>query len=129
MSNLYKSSSIANTSVESRIIDSNERVMSRLEAIKEAMLQDTQPAVLIEDEDGFVEGIDATKVEELVNEEELIDNARNKAVDIINDAHLQSKKIIEEARTEAEKIKEQAHIEGYEEGSKQAYMELDKHIV
>lgn len=128
MSNLYKSSSIANTSVESRVIDSNERVMSRLEAIKEAMLQDTQPAGLVEDEDGFVEGIDATKVEELVSEEELIDNARNKAVDIINDAHLQSKKIIEEARAEAEKIKEQAHIEGYEEGSKQAIIELDKHI-
>ena len=35
MSNLYKGSRIVNTSsVEHRIIDSNERILSRLEAIK-----------------------------------------------------------------------------------------------
>ena len=130
MSNLYKGSRIVNTSsVEHRIIDSNERILSRLDAIRnEEVPVNDNMAVLRQDKpnEEVDEDNDKLEFDDLTTEEDILNNAHNKAIDLINEAQLKAQKLVKDARDEAVAIKEEAKHDGYLEGENKAKEEYKK---
>ncbi len=154
MSNLYKSNFIKEKNEEKRIIDSNEEIHNKILKIRTEIenakfdskkKKNSRPT-------GFVEGIDATEVEILLDDQdEILDEERSNVVhmneeDILESkaqAKLEADKIIELANEEYENIIESAKIEaqnnakiayenavheGYEEGKIKAKNEYDSLI-
>lgn len=128
MSNLYKGTRIINTSSSARVIDYNEKVMERLEAIKEQMMNANV------DTEGFVSGLQAPVVEVLVEDENEQDEAldmteevaREKVSELIHSAKTEADNIINTAQIKAAEIREQAKKEGYEEGWNEANKKLEE---
>ena len=122
MSNLIKYNSFVIREQEKLIIDSNRMVDEILE--QQRLMNKTSETAKVADEDGFVCGLDAATVEQLVSD----DNAEENAfvpVDL-TEIHKQEEEILSQAREEAEDIREQAKAQGYEEGFNQAQLEADK---
>ena len=121
MSNLLKR--VYTVNKDERVIDYNDLIKKKLEAIMESK----HAAV---DTDGFVSGLNADVVEELISDdssEELIqdsgadsdqsaaalENANAEAARIIEDARLQAEQIVSEANRNADTAFEEAKQNGY----------------
>lgn len=134
MSNLLKRGSAI--SKEERIIDYNELIKTKLQNIMDA--NDKQKA----DPDGFVNGLTAEVVEELISDseedagqvsdpaqnQEILQNAREEAGKIIEEANRQAESIINDANEQVEESFNQARQQGYQDGLSQADQELQTHI-
>ncbi len=148
MSNLYKGSFFYNPNGETkaRLIDSNEAVSAKIVEIKKSMKQSSMNAKN-PDNDGFIVGIDAKDVEELISDEEasmaeneglrlsadieyMLNNADMQAKSIVDKARYDAAMIIADAKKQAEELKMQAVSEaesiGYEEGKNKAITEVEQ---
>lgn len=119
MSNLLKFNSIIVNEHDKMIIDSNKMVEEILNTKKRnfAVVADTP------DDDGFVCGLNAATVEQLVSDETENDNEQS---EIIEKTSAEADRIIDEARKEAEHIREAARKEGYESGYAEGTADADK---
>ena len=138
--NLFKASSVIKGS-EKRVIDSNDIVSERIRFLSEIL--ESQASSEADDDfvDGFVEGLDAIQVEQLlednpdgetpelvrevpqVNAQQIIDEANAEAEAIIANAQTQAEDIINSAVSEAENIKSNAYNEGSNSGYEAGYQE------
>lgn len=126
---------------DKRIIDSNDLIASRLEKLNEILKVNprTQESV-----DGFVQGIQAEDVSGLLSEgeevtvfkaeatnpENVLQQAKDKASELISDAKKQADTIVTEAMEQAElsekNIMEEARMNGYREGINRATKEINE---
>lgn len=138
MSNLLKRGTTINK--DERVIDYNELIKNKLQS----MMSDQSGRI---DADGFVNGLNADVVEELISdsdgemsatEDAVMDDAvaREKAQAIIRDANEQAQQIIAEANNEANNVLENANSEagriadearnrGYQEGMQSAQEQIN----
>lgn len=137
MSNLLKKGyTITKTD---RVIDYNELIKAKLQTIMESDQRESA------DPDGFVRGLSAEVVEELVsdddaaselaaNEASKIDSeaiskriamAEEEAENIINAASIRADQIVEEAKQKIKNAEEQAREHGYQEGLDKAVNEFE----
>lgn len=138
MSNLLKRGTTINK--DERVIDYNELIKNKLQS----MMSDQSGRI---DADGFVNGLNADVVEELISdsdgemsatEDAVVDDAvaREKAQAIIRDANEQAQQIIAEANNEANNVLENANSEagriadearnrGYQEGMQSAQEQIN----
>lgn len=136
---LYKANSIVLKGEDKRVIDSNHIVSERLRMLSEIL--ESQPFDDYSEEfaDGFVEGLDASEVEQLLDEngypaeeeyvrelpqvdtQQIIDEANEQAELIIADANARAREIIDAATAEGENIKANAAAEGREQGYSEGY--------
>ncbi len=141
MSNLLKSHTVKCDESDKRVLDFNELISEKIVEIKASIEKE---AIINNENTGFVEGIDAQKVELLLNEqtdettatqessvdEETLEQMNEKADSIITNANNQADSIIDNARIEAENIKNNAFEEGrklgYEEGIKEGRTLIDE---
>lgn len=118
MSNLVKCSNIIIKDDDKLVIDSNKMVDAILAQQKKGFGQRAEQ----EDADGFICGLDAATVEQLVKDPE----QETDCPDAVAEAEASAALIVEEARKEAEDIREQARKNGYDEGCRQAETDNDK---
>ena len=126
---------------EKRIIDTNDLVASRLEMLSEILKQNQQSQ---EPVDGFVQGLNAEDVSKLIgngeeeaivikpeaaNPDNVLQQAKDKASELISDAKKQADTIVAEALEQAElskkNIMEEARMNGYREGINRANKEIE----
>lgn len=126
---------------EKRIIDTNDLVASRLEMLSEILKQNQQSQ---ESVDGFVQGLNAEDVSKLIgngeeeatvikpeaaNPDNVLQQAKDKASELISDAKKQADTIVAEALEQAElskkNIMEEARMNGYREGINRANKEIE----
>ena len=135
MSNLLKKSSIINN--DERVIDYNELIRKKMQTIMESRNNEM-------DADGFISGLHADIVEELISDDNTADartddssegehqaaasreNINAEAEKIIEDARLQAEQIIADANKNAAAAFEEAKQNGYYEGNAAAQEEADK---
>lgn len=135
MSNLLKKSSIINN--DERVIDYNELIRKKMQTIMEYRNNEM-------DADGFISGLHADIVEELISDDNTADartddssegehqaaasleNINAEAEKIIEDARLQAEQIIADANKNAAAAFEEAKQNGYYEGNAAAQEEADK---
>lgn len=116
---------------DERVIDYNDVIRKKIQDIMEAK----HPAV---DADGFVSGLNADIVEELISDDDTADaamgeqqaaasleNANAEAERIIEEARLQAEQIIADANKNADAAFEEAKQNGYYEGNAKAQEEID----
>ncbi len=139
LSNLLKSAYVKENDSENRIIDSNEIVAERLRVLAEKMEQqfETDEEAF---EEGFVEGLDADQVEELMADREnsaeqpgmqaKIDEAKaellrlqEQADQVVESAKAQADALIADAKEQARQIEADARNSGHEEGYQTGYQE------
>ena len=102
MSNLLKRSSVINK--DERVIDYNDLIKKKIQAIMESKHNEM-------DADGFINGLHADVVEELISDDDtadaLTDDAamgEQQAAASLENANAEAERIIEEARLQAEQI-------------------------
>lgn len=135
MSNLLKKDTIINN--DERVIDYNELIRKKMQSIMESRNNEM-------DADGFISGLHADIVEELISDDNTADartddssegehqaaasleNINAEAEKIIEDARLQAEQIIEDANKNAAAAFEEAKQNGYYEGNAAAQEEADK---
>ncbi len=111
------------------IIDSNQKVLDRINGIKKNVGVTNEITPNPPDEDGFVRGLSAKVVEELTDPDETAATEE--------DLSIQTQEILDNARREGEEIVAQAHREaedfinimknnGYEQGLKDGAAEIEK---
>ena len=145
MSNLYKGSYYYSGETKARVIDSNEAVSAKIVEIKKSMKQNGY-SEKNKDKDGFIVGIDAKEVQELISEEEaesaenegmrisadieyMLNNADMQAKGIVDKARYDAAMILTDAKKEADELKRRAQEEGafsgYEEGLNKGKGEIE----
>ena len=128
MSNLLKYNSIVIKDSNNYIIDSNQKVIDKINSIKKNIIATNVMNPNPPDADGFVSGLSAQVVEELT------DSDANAATQ--EDLTLQTQEILDNARREGEEIVAQAHREaeqfievmkneGYDQGLKAGAEEVE----
>lgn len=128
MSNLLKYNSIVMKDSNNYIIDSNQKVIDKINSIKKNIIATNVMNPNPPDADGFVSGLSAQVVEELTDSDE---NAATQ-----EDLTLQTQEILDNARREGEEIVAQAHREaeqftevmknaGYDQGLKAGAEEVE----
>ena len=113
MSNLLKFNSVVIHNNDKMVIDSNRMVDEIIEHRR--MISAQNGGAPIADEDGFVCGLDAAMVEQLVSEEEQAVTAEPYVPDF-EKLREQEEEILRLAREDAEVIREEAQKEGFEQG-------------
>lgn len=134
MSNLLKRSSVINK--DERVIDYNDLIKKKIQAIMESKHNEM-------DADGFINGLHADVVEELISDDGTADaltddaamgeqqaaasleNANAEAERIIEEARLQAEQIIADANKNADAAFEEAKQNGYYEGNEKAQEEMN----
>lgn len=134
MSNLLKRSSVINK--DERVIDYNDLIKKKIQAIMESKHNEM-------DADGFINGLHADVVEELISDDDTADaltgdaamgeqqaaasleNANAEAERIIEEARLQAEQIIADANKNADAAFEEAKQNGYYEGNEKAQEEMN----
>ena len=134
MSNLLKRSSVINK--DERVIDYNDLIKKKIQAIMESKHNEM-------DADGFINGLHADVVEELISDDDTADaltddaamgeqqaaasleNANAEAERIIEEARLQAEQIIADANKNADAAFEEAKQKGYYEGNEKAQEEMN----
>ena len=134
MSNLLKRSSVINK--DERVIDYNDLIKKKIQTIMESKHNEM-------DADGFINGLHADVVEELISDDGTADaltddaamgeqqaaasleNANAEAERIIEDARLQAEQIIADANKNAAAAFEEAKQNGYYEGNEKAQEEMN----
>lgn len=135
MSNLLKKDTIINN--DERVIDYNELIRKKMQSIMKSRNNEM-------DADGFISGLHADIVEELISDDNTADshtddssegehqaaasleNINAEAEKIIEDARLQAEQIIADANKNAAAAFEEAKQNGYYEGNAAAQEEADK---
>ena len=133
MSNLLKRSSVINK--DERVIDYNDLIKKKIQTIMESKHNEM-------DADGFINGLHADVVEELISDDGTADaltddaamgeqqaaasleNANAEAERIIEEARLQAEQIIADANKNADAAFEEAKQNGYYEGNEKAQEEM-----
>lgn len=110
LSNLLKSNNIVCNEIGKRIIDYNELISAKLIQIKTTLEHEAMEA----NADNFVEGIQADKVELLIEERQ--NEASLQADEILRNAQAEANAILEVARKQAEQLKAEAKQAGLIEG-------------
>lgn len=133
MSNLLKKGSTI--SRDERVIDYNELIKEKLQAIMEANAADGRAAG-----DGFINGLTADVVERLTTDEEdagqetavteeqiniQIQEMKEEAQKLLDNANEQAQQIIEQAQEQIKHLEEEARQRGYKEGQSKALAELE----
>lgn len=121
MSNLYKQRYITNQQKDTRVINSNDLVMKKLEERAQALLQNEEAAGAVESEDGFTQGITAEPVEQI----DYVAQAKEEAEQLLANAKEQANAILAHAAAEADKLQRQALTEGRELGLAQGSQEAN----
>lgn len=136
--NLLKSGNVIKND-DARVIDSNKKVAQRLQYLSE-MLQNEQDEEFYDD---FNLGLDAEQVEQLLEDpdayvdveqagtpefdtaafEQMQEDARTQAEEILSVAREEAEGILEAARAEAEEIRSRALTDGHDEGYNAGYSE------
>ncbi len=134
MSNLLKRSSVINK--DERVIDYNDLIKKKIQTIMESKHNEM-------DADGFINGLHADVVEELISDDDTADaltedaamgeqqaaasleNANAEAERIIEEARLQAEQIIADANKNADAAFEEAKQNGYYEGNEKAQEEMN----
>lgn len=134
MSNLLKRSSVINK--DERVIDYNDLIKKKIQAIMESKHNEM-------DADGFINGLHADVVEELISDDDTADaltedaamgeqqaaasleNTNAEAERIIEKARLQAEQIIADANKNADAAFEEAKQNGYYEGNEKAQEEMN----
>ena len=134
MSNLLKRSSVINK--DERVIDYNDLIKKKIQAIMESNHNEM-------DADGFINGLHADVVEELISDDDTADaltedaamgeqqaaasleNTNAEAERIIEEARLQAEQIIADANKNADAVFEEAKQNGYYEGNEKAQEEMN----
>lgn len=134
MSNLLKRSSVINK--DERVIDYNDLIKKKIQTIMESKHNEM-------DADGFINGLHADVVEELISDDGTADaltddaamgeqqaaasleNANAEAERIIEEARLQAEQIIADANKNADVAFEEAKQNGYYEGNEKAQEEMN----
>ena len=130
MSSLLKSSywlPMAPQEQEARVIDTNELVAEKIEAILAAEKEIHREA----DEDGFVRGLEAETVEMLLEEEiKTPEELAEEAEQLVEDARREADEIVAAAQERAESVRnmayEQGQKSGYEDGYHKAMVEAEE---
>lgn len=141
-SNVYKGGYFGNGQKPSdkRIIDTNELMASRLEMLSQILKKDNPQPV-----DGFTQGLAAEDVTDLLgdgdevsalikndtpNPDNVLQQAKDKASELISDAKKQADTIVAEAMEQAANSKknvlEEARMNGYREGINRATQEIEE---
>lgn len=123
MSNLIKYNSFVIKEQEKLVIDSNKMVDQILE--QQRLINTTREPAKVADEDGFICGLDAATVEQLVCDDDATEENTEFVPIDLTEIHRQEEEILGQAREEAEVIREQARMQGYEDGINQAQVEAD----
>ena len=133
MSNLLKKGSTI--SRDERVIDYNELIKEKLQAIMEANAADGRAAG-----DGFINGLTADVVERLTTDEEdagqetavteeqiniQIQEMKEEAQKLLDNANEQAQQIIEQDQEQIKHLEEEARQRGYKEGQSEALTELE----
>lgn len=117
MSNLLKYNSFVIQNQERFVIDSNKMADEIIEQYRQ--LHAATESGPVPDEDGFVCGLEAATVEQLVRDDADLEQQEAQPefqpIDM-TEIHRQEEEIINQARTEAELIKSRAQSAGYEQG-------------
>ena len=134
MSNLLKRSTVINK--DERVIDYNDLIKKKIQTIMESKHNEM-------DADGFINGLHADVVEELISDDGTADaltddaamgeqqaaasleNANAEAERIIEEARLQAEQIIADANKNADAAFEEAKQNGYYEGNEKAQEEMN----
>ncbi len=134
MSNLLKRSSVINK--DERVIDYNDIIKKKIQAIMESKHNEM-------DADGFINGLHADVVDELISDDDTADaltedaamgeqqaaasleNTNAEAERIIEEARLQAEQIIADANKNADAAFEEAKQNGYYEGNEKAQEEMN----
>ena len=134
MSNLLKRSSVINK--DERVIDYNDLIKKKIQTIMESKHNEM-------DADGFINGLHADVVEELISDDDTADaltedaamgeqqaaasleNTNAEAERIIEEARLQAEQIIADANKNADAAYEEAKQHGYYEGNEKAQEEMN----
>lgn len=134
MSNLLKRSSVINK--DERVIDYNDLIKKKIQTIMESKHNEMNA-------DGFINGLHADVVEELISDDGTADaltddaamgeqqaaasleNANAEAERIIEEARLQAEQIIADANKNADAAFEEAKQNGYYEGNEKAQEEMN----
>ena len=134
MSNLLKRSSVINK--DERVIDYNDLIKKKIQAIMESKHNEM-------DADGFINGLHADVVEELISDDDTADaltedaamgeqqaaasleNTNAEAERIIEEARLQAEQIIADANKNADAVFEEAKQNGSYEGNEKAQEEMN----
>ncbi len=120
MSNLIKYNSFVVKKEGNVVIDTNKLVMDKISSVMSDFKAVAEKQQGFQSEDGFVSGLNAQVVEELVDSESVIENAQTEADNILSEAKAQADAIIAEAMSEAQSIRDRHRNEGYAEGAKRA---------
>lgn len=121
MSNLLKYNSFVINKDDKMVIDSNrmlEELLEEQERRKNFAVKSKTPDV-----DGFICGLDAATVEELIDDDD--EQSQEESVDI-ESVKAEAKKLIEDAMTEAEQLKQNAKDAGYKAGLEAAQADSAK---
>lgn len=116
--NLLKYNRVVVKDENKLVIDSNKMVQEML-AEREARNINYGKAAAEPDEDGFVCGIDAATVEQLISDDE-DEFVNEEAKAMISDAEMKATEILNEAQKTAESMYEEAKEKGYKEGIDEA---------
>lgn len=128
MSNLLKYNRVVVKGDNKLVIDSNKMVQDLLAARTTDNAVNYAKPAKEPDADGFVCGLDAATVEQLISEEPDMEQIEETKA-IISDAEMQATAILETARQQADELlmqaREEGHKLGYEEGVKDAQLAID----
>ncbi len=129
MSNLLKYNSFVIQNQDKFVIDSNKMADEIIEQYRQ--LHVNAEFGLMPDADGFVCGLEAATVEQLVMDEDVEPvqemHPEFKPIDM-TELHRQEEEIINQAKTEAELIKAKAQSEGYEQGLAEGRAAAEKQL-
>ncbi len=130
MSNLLKQGFLTIKEPETRIIDTNELVAAKIEALLEA-----ERGMSREDcENGFIRGLEAEKVEMLLSEKEpdvkTPEELEQEANEVLENAQREADELLQHAQDKAEAVQkaafEQGQKQGYEDGYHKALAEVEE---
>lgn len=126
MSNLLKYGNVIIKNDNKMVIDSNKL----LEQLIAEQKQHNNYAKRAEapDADGFICGLNAATVEELITGPELTEEEETRISKVLDDAREQAQSIISDANAQAERILAQARDEGYSQGMESAAASIEKQL-
>lgn len=121
MSNLFKFNGVSYGNLETKVIDYNTIISEKISKLQnEIKVNNAVPENV-----GFVEGLNAEHVEELLNED-VVKEAQETADDIIARAKEEAEAIIARAREEADILKSESVENGKEQGYNEGYQKSMK---
>lgn len=129
MSNLLKYNSVIIKNTDSYVIDSNQKVIDKINSIKKNIVATSVMTPSQPDADGFVSGLSAQVVEEVQEPDEEAATQEDLAIqtqEILDNARREGEEIVAQAHREAENFINIMKNEGYEQGLKDGAADIEK---